>query len=131
MLPHIKSADPYRDLQANPYLFNQVFSRHKDFEVQLIGQMEEFKVLIFEKKFNGTAEKSFVFCIDEKVNVGLLKKLIKVYRQFVVSLSNRNFRDVEPIIIATSFENEVISLIETYNMNYNKRKPFRVFTYSM
>lgn len=129
MLLHINSSKPCEELKRNPYTFSEIFSKHKDFTVDFIKEIVEYNILIFEKKFNGIAEIAFIMCIDEKVNDVSFKRFMKLYKQFILSLPNRNFKEVEPIIIAKSFEDGVIKLIETYNLNYEKRKPFRVFTY--
>lgn len=130
MMPlHINSANPCEDLKRNPYAFNEIFSKHKDFTIDLIKEITEHNILIFEKKFNGTAEIAFVMCIDEKVNEAVFKRFMELYKKFVLSLPNRNFKEAEPIIIAKSFEDDVIKLLDVYNSNYEKRKPFRIFTY--
>lgn len=130
MMPlHINSSNPCKELKRNPYAFSEIFSKHKDFAIDFIKEIEEHNILIFEKKFNGTAEIAFIICIDEKIDRAVFQRLMGLYKQFVLSLPNRNFREVEPIIIAKSLEDEVMELIDSYNSNYEKRKPFRVFTY--
>jgi len=130
MIPlHLNSSAPFENLKKDPYAFSEVFSPNKDFQVTLVRELPECNVLIYEKKFNSTAEMSFVMYIDGEVKDADLKKFMRLYKKFVLSLQSRNFREVEPLIIAKSYSDKVIKIIEEYNSKYEKRKSFRLFTY--
>ena len=129
MPPHLNSSAPWEELKKDPYVFNEVFSRQKDLKVILVKEIPEHNILIFEKKFDNSAEMAFVIYIEKQMNEITLKELTHRYKNFVLSLPNRNFREVEPIIIAKSFSDKAIEIIEEYNSKYEKRKPFRLFTY--
>ena len=130
MMPlHLDTLTPLEDLKRNPCAFREIFSEEKDFNVIFVKEIPEHNILIFEKRYNGIGEIAIVICVDDKVTKITLKQLMNHYKKIVLSLPGRNFREVEPVVIAKEFDNDVLTMIERYNSSYEKRKPFRLFTY--
>ena len=129
-MPHrLDSEDPCFDLEKNPYSYPMIFNKDFDFNLQLVEKNANKQYLLFRKNFDGCAGYAFIVCKNGEVRLVDFKIIFDSYSKIVRSYGKGDFKEVELIIIAKRFSEEVINFISVYNENYSRRTPIRIFVY--
>jgi hypothetical protein len=129
MLPQIRTEQPYEDLKRDSYSHHEVFDPSVDFKVMLIEERRERDSLVFKKKYDGVSGYALVICKDEVVSRDHFQDSYNQYTECVRRYGDKSFKEVELILIARDFENDVADFVETYNNLYRGRKAIRLYQY--
>jgi hypothetical protein len=96
----------------------------------LIETLEGGRVLVFAKSHAGTVvEHAFVGCHSGKFDWDAFSHIHEVYGQAVLKLGRDDYKEVEPVLIANGFTDDVLQFLQTYEAEYPLRKPYRLFTF--
>jgi hypothetical protein len=128
-IPKIRTEKPYEDLKQDPYSLPEVFDPSVDFSLLLVEERKESGSLIFGKKYDGDSGHALVICSSQVVSWSLFQDRYHEYTDCVRRYGRNSYREVEFVLIARGFANDVADFVETYNDRYGGRKAIRLFQY--
>lgn len=133
MIEKISIGTPYDSICRDPYSLS-IFEREINGDLAIIERDNIQKLILFSKRFldlEGRDKSSgycLVQCIEGVCNIDAVEEFRRKLDEITRKYANGNYMDVDPILIAKAFSQDVLAFIDGYN-NLQKRKPMRLYTF--
>jgi len=133
MIEKISTETPYDSICKDPYSLS-IFEREINGDLGIIERDDIPKLILFNKRFldlEGRGKSSgycLVQCIDDVCNIDSVEEFRKKLEEIARKYANGNYMDIDPILIAKAFSQDVLVFIDNYN-SLQKRKPMRLYTF--
>lgn len=133
VIERISIGTPYDSICRDPYSLN-ILEREINGDLAIIERDNIQKLIQFNKRFLdlGGRDKSsgycLVQCIEGVCNIDSVEKFRRKLDEITRRYANGNYMDVDPILIAKAFSQNVLAFIDGYN-SLQKRKPMRLYTF--
>lgn len=132
MIENISTGNPYDSICGDPYSLS-IFERQINGDLAIIEKDNIQKLILFNKKFldleggHRSSGYCLVRCIDGICNIDSVEEFRRKLDEITRKYANGNYMDVDPILIAKAFSQDVLAFIDSYN-SLQKRKPMRLYT---
>lgn len=124
---------PY-DSICRDYYSLSIFEKEVNGDLAIIEKDDIQKLILFNKRFldlegrNKSSGYCLMQCIEGICNIDSLKAFRKRLEETTRKYTNGNYMNVDPILVAKAFSQDVLSFIDSYN-SLQKRKPMRLYTF--
>ncbi|OIP26825.1 MAG: hypothetical protein AUK00_03540 [Dehalococcoidia bacterium CG2_30_46_9] len=133
MIEKISNGTPYASICREPYSLS-IFERKINGDLAIIEMDNIQKLILFNKRFldlEGRDKSSgycLVQCIEGVCNIDSVEEFRRKLDEITRKYANGNYMDIDPILIAKAFSQDVLVFIDSYN-SLQKRKPVRLYTF--
>ena len=131
MVKKLRCQDPYTALRTDPYS-SGLFTQTVNGFLEVVQQDDKARTIVLETSFLNSqgsrvhAAYFFVQCLESECHETELTNFRHLLEYIVREKASGNYMQVNPILIAASFDEPVIEFVEQYN-SVQKRKPIELF----
>jgi len=128
----ISIGNPYDSICRDPYSVS-IFEREINGDLAIIERDDIHKFILLNKGFLDLKNRDknsgycLVHCIYGVCDIDSVKIFRKKLEEITIKYATGNYMDVDPVLIAKSFSQNVLSFVDSYN-NFQKRKPIRLYS---
>lgn len=110
----LDTRDPAASLEQDPFAFPTLFLIELDGPMTLSEtiKLEKGKVLIFRKEARKDDAYAFVVCWDKRLDWDAFEGIYSLYEDRISALGEGDPSCLEPVFIAKSIDNDVLSFIQ-------------------
>jgi len=133
IIEKLKISNPYSSLLGNLYSIG-IFNSSINGLLSIIEKNDKHRAILIERKFINSSNSYvgsgyyFIQCFNFLCNENELKQFRNTLENIVKQKAKGNYMEVDPIIIATGFNPDVLNFIYQYN-RIQRRKPIQLFSY--
>ena len=133
MIEKISIGTPYDSICRDPYSLS-ILGKEINGDLAIIEKDNIQKFILLNKRFLDLAGKAknsgycLVQCIEGVCNIDSVEEFRRKLEEITRKYANGNYMEVDPILVAKAFSQDVLAFIDSYN-GLQKRKPMRLYTF--
>lgn len=136
MITKLPKGDPYPALVSNNLYETGMFDQTLNgiCSLSVVEKNDKHRTVLIERSFrNGRGKSyvagySFIQCLQCRCEEDNLRVFRSLLEEIVRTKANGNYMEVEPILCAFGFSDEVIRFVDQYN-SFQRRKPIQLMSY--